>query len=182
MSLDTGFATPIQISTTLWSYIRPVKGGTKPPRSLPTDIGLCHKKIVCKVDDPAAQRIHNKNADRMLLASFVAGLAGVAGRQTRFSNPQSLDEALKIALTVQEAEKQSLIQLLHLWNSNPTVNHEQQLSIAVRFSCDPHTQHMSITKKTTVSRVQQMSITTNPTVIHKQHVAYPVLQILLLPM
>ena len=71
-----------------------------------TDVGLCHKKIVCKVDDPAAQRIHNENADRMLLASFVAGLAGEVGRQTRFSNPQSLDQALKIALTVQEAEKQ----------------------------------------------------------------------------
>jgi len=42
----------------------------------------------------------------MLLASFVAGLAGEAGRQNRFSKPQSLDEALKIELTVQEAEKQ----------------------------------------------------------------------------
>jgi len=60
----------------------------------------------CKVDDPEAQRIHKENADRMLLASFVAGLAGEAGRQTRFSNPQSPDQALKIALTVQEAEKQ----------------------------------------------------------------------------
>ena len=58
------------------------------------------------MDDTAAQRIHNENADRMLLASFVAGLAGEVGRQTRFSNPQSLDQALKIALTVQEAEKQ----------------------------------------------------------------------------
>jgi tRNA A37 N6-isopentenylltransferase MiaA len=58
------------------------------------------------VDDPAAQRIHNENAERMLLASFVAGLAGQAGSQTRFSNPQSLEQALKIALTVQEAEKQ----------------------------------------------------------------------------
>ena len=58
------------------------------------------------MDDPAAQRIHNENADRMLPASFVAGLAGQAGRQTRFSNTQSLDQVLKIALTVQEAEKQ----------------------------------------------------------------------------
>jgi len=76
MSLDAGFATPIQISTTLWSYIRPGKGGTRPPRSLLTVVGLCHKKIVCKVDDPAVQHIHNENADGMLLASFVVGLAG----------------------------------------------------------------------------------------------------------
>jgi hypothetical protein len=42
----------------------------------------------------------------MLLASFVAGLASQSGRQTRFSNSQSLDQVLKIALTAQEAEKQ----------------------------------------------------------------------------
>jgi len=53
-----------------------------------------------------AQRIHNEDANRMILVSFVAGLAGEAGRQTRFLNPQSLDQALKIVLTVQEAEKQ----------------------------------------------------------------------------
>jgi len=53
----------------------------------------------------AAQRSHNENADRMLLASLVAGLAGEAGRQTRFSKPQTLDQALKIELTVQEAKK-----------------------------------------------------------------------------
>jgi len=39
----------------------------------------------------------------MLLASFMAGLIRVASRQVRFSNPQSLDQALKRA---QEAEKQ----------------------------------------------------------------------------
>jgi len=64
------------------------------------------QKIVCKVDDPVAQRIHYENADRMLLASFVAGLHGVAGRQGRFSSRQSLDQPLKMALCLQEAEKQ----------------------------------------------------------------------------
>jgi hypothetical protein len=42
----------------------------------------------------------------MLIASFVTGLEGQAGRQTRFSNLQSLEKGLKIAVTVQEAEKQ----------------------------------------------------------------------------
>ena len=58
------------------------------------------------MDDPVAQRIHYENADRMLLASFVAGLTGIPVRQLRFSNPQSLDQALKMTLSVQEAEKQ----------------------------------------------------------------------------
>jgi len=62
------------------------------------------QKIVRKVDDPAAQRIHHENLDRMLLASFVVGLTGIPGRQVRFLSPQSLDQALKTALSVQEAE------------------------------------------------------------------------------
>ena len=41
----------------------------------------------------------------MLLASFVTGLIGTPGRQVRYASPQHLDQALKIALSVQEAEK-----------------------------------------------------------------------------
>ena len=62
------------------------------------------QKTVCKVNDPVAQRIHYENADRMLLASFVAGFPGIPGRQCRFSKPQDLDQALKIALSVEEAK------------------------------------------------------------------------------
>jgi len=63
------------------------------------------QKIVCKVDDPVAQGVHQENAERMLLASFVTGLGGTHRRQTRYAKPQTVDEALKIALSVQEAEK-----------------------------------------------------------------------------
>jgi hypothetical protein len=45
----------------------------------------------------------------MLLASFVAGLSGVAGRQVRYQNPQTLQRALFIALLVTEAEKQERV-------------------------------------------------------------------------
>ena len=64
------------------------------------------QKIICKIDDPIAQRVHQKNAERMLLASFVAGLSGVAGRQVRYASPQTVHDALRIALAVQDAEKQ----------------------------------------------------------------------------
>jgi hypothetical protein len=62
--------------------------------------------VMCKDSDPVAQRIHQENSERMLLASFVAGLAGVAGRQVRYQKPQTLQHALSIALSVREAEKQ----------------------------------------------------------------------------
>ena len=64
------------------------------------------QKLVCKVDDPQAQRIHQENAERMLLAAFVNGLTGTPGKQCRFSSPQNVQQALSIALTVEQAEKQ----------------------------------------------------------------------------
>ena len=67
------------------------------------------QKIVCKVNDPVAQRIHNENAERMLLASFVSGLVGSPGLQCRYASPQSMEHALRIALAVQEAERQEKI-------------------------------------------------------------------------
>jgi len=61
---------------------------------------------MCKVDDPAAQRIHRRNADRMMLASFVAGLSGVLGTQVRYEAPRDTGQAVSLALAVHEAEKQ----------------------------------------------------------------------------
>jgi len=42
----------------------------------------------------------------MLPASFISGLAGKVGKHVRYQSPRNLEEALKIALAVQEAEKQ----------------------------------------------------------------------------
>ena len=64
------------------------------------------QKVMCKVDDPVAQRTHRENAERMRLASSVAGFKGVAGKQVRYANPRKLEQAVSLALVVQEAEKQ----------------------------------------------------------------------------
>ena len=56
--------------------------------------------------DPIAQRIHRENAERMCLASFVGGLQGTVGRHTRIANPQSMQQALTIALAATEAVRQ----------------------------------------------------------------------------
>jgi hypothetical protein len=63
------------------------------------------QKIMCKDSDPVAQWIHRENVERMLLASFVAGLSGEIGKQVKFQNPQDLRQALT-ALAVREALKQ----------------------------------------------------------------------------
>ena len=49
--------------------------------------------------------MHRENAERMLLASYVAGLIGVPGRQVRYASPVSVEEAIRIAVSVQEAER-----------------------------------------------------------------------------
>ena len=59
-----------------------------------------------KSADHQVQRIHKENADRMLLVSFVSGLTGTAGYQVRILHPESLGEALNLAVSVQEAERQ----------------------------------------------------------------------------
>ena len=52
------------------------------------------QKTLRKVDDPVVQRVRNKNAERMLLSSYISGLTGAAGRQVRYSNPGTLEQAL----------------------------------------------------------------------------------------
>jgi len=50
---------------------------------------------------------HNEyNAERMCLASFVAGLNGIVCRHTRIANPQSMQQAFTIALAATEAMRQ----------------------------------------------------------------------------
>ena len=66
---------------------------------------LAHKTMP-HVDDPALQKLHYEHAERMLLASFTSGLVGTPGRHVRFSLPKNLQDALRIAVTVQQAELQ----------------------------------------------------------------------------
>ena len=50
------------------------------------------QKVMYKDSDPVAQRIHRENAERMLLASFVAGLSGEVGRQVKFRTRRTYDK------------------------------------------------------------------------------------------
>ena len=61
------------------------------------------QKVKRKTSDPAA---HRENAERMLLASFVAGLTGTPRKQVRYASPRDIGQTLSTALAVREAEKQ----------------------------------------------------------------------------
>jgi len=76
------------------------------PREFADSYRELANQVMCQVEDPAAQRIHRENADRMMLASFVAGLSGVVGTQVRYQAPRDNGRAVSLALVVHEDEKQ----------------------------------------------------------------------------
>jgi hypothetical protein len=64
------------------------------------------QKIMRKLEDPVAYRVHAENAERILPASFVSGLNGPVGKHTSYAFPSSMHQDLLIALAVEQTEKQ----------------------------------------------------------------------------
>ena len=62
---------------------------------------------MCKTSDLVTLRIYCENAEPILLASFVAGLMGISGKQIRYAKQCDIQQALAIALLVQKAEKKN---------------------------------------------------------------------------
>jgi hypothetical protein len=76
------------------------------PQEFADRIRALAQRTIPQVDDPEAKKLYQEQADRMALASFTAGFAGVPGRQVRYIMPTSLDEAIRVAITVSQAEVQ----------------------------------------------------------------------------
>jgi len=81
------------------------KGKNESPQEFADRCRALAQRIKCQSDDPVAQGVHRENAERMLLASYVTGLIGVPGRQVRYASPVTVEEAIRIAVSVQEAER-----------------------------------------------------------------------------
>jgi len=86
--------------------LRAKQGKTEGPQEFADRCKNLAQKVMFKVNDPVAQRIHKENADRMCLASYVSGLSANVGKMVRIQNPQTLQQALTNALAVTEAERQ----------------------------------------------------------------------------
>jgi hypothetical protein len=52
------------------------------------------------------QRAHNEQANRRFIAVYTSGLTGTAGREVRLRAPSTTEDALRIAITVEQAEIQ----------------------------------------------------------------------------
>ena len=66
---------------------------------------LARRTVPCTTD-PLLQQAYNQQAEQMLLSAFTKGLGGTAGRQVRYSSPETAEQALRIAVTVSQAELQ----------------------------------------------------------------------------
>jgi hypothetical protein len=62
-------------------------------------------KTVRKSAKSTEQRVLREEADFRLLTSFIYGMRGEAGRELRFRNPETIEEALSIATVVYNAKK-----------------------------------------------------------------------------
>lgn len=65
---------------------------------------LCQKTIR-RVPDEETQRVINEEAERRLLAAYIHGLRGVTGQQVQFQMPSTMEQAVKLAVTVENVER-----------------------------------------------------------------------------
>ena len=66
---------------------------------------LARRTMPCATDE-ATRKVYAEQADRMLLAAFTTGLKGNPGKEVRYRNPETAEEALRIAITVAQADIQ----------------------------------------------------------------------------
>jgi hypothetical protein len=62
------------------------------------------RKITSTSDDPAVLKACSDQADRMVLAAFTNGLGGNPGKHIRYNLPTSIEDAIHLAVTVEQAE------------------------------------------------------------------------------
>jgi len=68
------------------------QGKNESPQEFADRCRALARRITCQVDDPIAQIVHQENAERMLLATFIAGLGGIPGKEVCYASPVSVDE------------------------------------------------------------------------------------------
>jgi hypothetical protein len=95
-------------SVILSNYKQQDKSQANTRRNMQTAGRSLALKTVQKVDDPELQKFQFQQVERMSFSTFFAELIGNAGQRVRFKLSQTLDEALRIAVTVFEAEAQEI--------------------------------------------------------------------------
>jgi hypothetical protein len=80
------------------------KGEIRARKSLGIGVESCQRTIR-KVQDEEVQKIINGETERRLLAAYIHGLKGIVGQQVQFQMPTSMEQTVKLAVTVENVEK-----------------------------------------------------------------------------
>jgi hypothetical protein len=59
------------------------------------------RKVTPHVEDESTRKVCKEQVERMLLTSLTSGLQGNPGKDTRFSTPSTMEDAIKMAFTVE---------------------------------------------------------------------------------
>jgi hypothetical protein len=62
-------------------------------------------RTIRKVNDEETQRIINEETEGRLLAAYVHGLRGIVGQQVQFQMPSTMEQAVRLAVTVENVEE-----------------------------------------------------------------------------
>jgi hypothetical protein len=65
------------------------------------------RKTIRKVENEANQLIINDDAERRLVAAYINGIRCTVGQQVKFRMPATMNEAVRLAVTIENAEHQS---------------------------------------------------------------------------
>lgn len=67
------------------------------------------QRTIQSSNNPVEQAIINREAERRLVAAFINGLTGVAGRQVKLQMPDTIDKALNMAIIATNAEREDRV-------------------------------------------------------------------------
>jgi hypothetical protein len=76
------------------------------PQDFADRIRRLARKVTPSVADPEAQRTHTEEAEQIMLTCFTSGLKGKLRKRVRFSFPNTFEEAIQLAIIVDQAEAQ----------------------------------------------------------------------------
>jgi hypothetical protein len=65
-----------------------------------------YQRTIRRVNDEGTKRVINKEAECRLLAAYIHGLRCVVGQQVQFQMPSTMEQAVRLAVTIENVEKQ----------------------------------------------------------------------------
>jgi hypothetical protein len=94
-----------QISTITLGSRRQSRERTKAREEFSDRCRKMCQRTIRRVHDEETERVINEEAERRLLAPYIHGLMGVVGQQVQFQMPSTMEQAVRLDVTIESVEK-----------------------------------------------------------------------------